>query len=326
MDTAKNVDDIYEFKSVKEGVQTQDADIQDNHNETVDSSNVSTVQGDESAGKRNFSDVSEHNDDVSNDEESRRKKRKDENSGKDGKTISQRNTAQGKGQATKQNVSVQNKQTVVGTTKTNLEKKSPCSSPKPTSSTSDVEIESDQTKSDLKVPPLKIVIPQSANTEQESGTTRNGKNSSQRSHQALPYVVASNSNSSSSDSTEKEVMSGNAASPDASKSEEKKDGGTVANQTEEGRGSSHQRVLRSSHRSGPAGAGTDRGSNNSSPQLQQSHSPSPSASPAAPSGVVQNNDTTSAAGTQVTTSKASDSVVSDNIFYVVMANHNSAII
>jgi hypothetical protein len=70
------------------------------------------------------------------------------------------------------------------------------------------------------------------------------------------------------------------------------------------RGSSHQRVLRSSHRSGPA-QGTDRGSNNSSPQLQRSHSPSPSASPATPS---TQNEVPSSTSTSVSTvSKTADS-------------------
>lgn len=48
----------------------------------------------------------------------------------------------------------------------------------------------------MKVPPLKIVIPQSGNNEGDSGSNRNGKANSQRTHAALPYVVTSNSNDS----------------------------------------------------------------------------------------------------------------------------------
>lgn len=98
------------------------------------------------------------------------------------------------------------------------DRKSPCSSPKPASA-SDVDEEG---KVDLKVPPLKIVIPQTTSNEQETGQCRNGKNSSQRSHQALPYVVAS---SNSSDSNDKEMTSGTASpTENAGKNEDKRDG------------------------------------------------------------------------------------------------------
>ncbi|KAL7292145.1 hypothetical protein TKK_0014219 [Trichogramma kaykai] len=142
-----------------------------------------------------------------------------------------------------------------------------------------------------KVPPLKIVIPQSTTSEQEQGN-RNGKNTSSRSHQ-LPYVVAT---SNSNDSTDKELS--NAGSPmDTSsnagvKGDEKKDFSGVL---DESRSSiHHQRVLRSSHKAGNGNgnsqnnnggyftssplpcASTDR-SNNSSPQ-QRHHSPTPESS------------------------------------------------
>ncbi|XP_014230586.1 uncharacterized protein LOC106654938 isoform X4 [Trichogramma pretiosum] len=104
-----------------------------------------------------------------------------------------------------------------------------------------------------KVPPLKIVIPQSTTSEQEQGN-RNGKNTSNRSHQ-LPYVVAT---SNSNDSTDKELS--NAGSPmDTSsnaglKGDEKKDFSGVL---DESRSSiHHQRVLRSSHKAGNDSLGT----------------------------------------------------------------------
>ncbi|XP_017881141.1 ankyrin repeat domain-containing protein 12 isoform X2 [Ceratina calcarata] len=150
-----------------------------------------------------------------------------------------------------------------------------------------------------KVPPLKIVIPQSTTSEQEQGN-RNGKSISNRSHQ-LPYVVAS---SNSNDSTDKEQNQSNSGtnspteSGSSTKNEDKKDFSGALHGEE--RSTHHQRVLRSSHRSGnggngstnlkenstsagngnysnssplPATASTDR-SNNSSPQ-QRHHSPTP---------------------------------------------------
>lgn len=96
-----------------------------------------------------------------------------------------------------------------------VDRKSP--SPKPTTA-SDAEEEG---KSDLKVPPLKIVIPQTSSNEQETGQTRNGKSSSQRTHQALPYVVAS---SNSSDSNDKETVSGTTSPTDVGKTEDKREG------------------------------------------------------------------------------------------------------
>ncbi|XP_057334198.1 dentin sialophosphoprotein isoform X3 [Microplitis mediator] len=136
-----------------------------------------------------------------------------------------------------------------------------------------------------KVPPLKIVIPQST-AEQEQGA-RNGKNTSTRGHQ-LPYVVPS---SNSSDSNDKDSApaggpAGGTTSPtEAVKTEDKKDfAGAIHN---EERSTHHQRVLRSSHRSGNGNGtskdsaqysnssplATDR-SNNSSPQARHT-SPTP---------------------------------------------------
>lgn len=220
MDTSKgNADDVYEFKSVKESDSSLDhksTELLETEAEDVDPLNVQTSQSDEGS-KRNFSDMADSHEETGNDDESRRKKRKDE-SGKDSKVATQqRSTGQGKTQTGKLSTGVQGKLGNAGTTKGNSEKKSPCTSPKP-GSISEGEIEDG--KSDLKVPPLKIVIPQSSTSEQESGQSRNGKNSSQRS-QALPYVVPS---SNSSDNSEKD-NSGGTTSPTESvgKAEDKKD-------------------------------------------------------------------------------------------------------
>lgn len=108
-------------------------------------------------------------------------------------------------------------------------RKSPCASPKPSSVASAVgagaaagtgasataggsDAEVDESKhQDLKVPPLKIVFVTQQNAgEQEAGNSRNGKSSSQRTHQALPYVVAS---SNSNDSSDKELAGSGTVSP-----------------------------------------------------------------------------------------------------------------
>lgn len=68
---------------------------------------------------------------------------------------------------------------------------------------------------------MKIVIPQTSNSEQETGAGRNGKGSSQRTHQALPYVVAT---SNSNEGGEKEQSSTtNIETTSAVKTEEKKE-------------------------------------------------------------------------------------------------------
>jgi len=97
-----------------------------------------------------------------------------------------------------------------------------------------------------KVPPLKIVIPQSTVSEQEQGN-RNGKNITNRNHQ-LPYVVAS-SNSDSMEKDQCQSTSGTTSPTESGnniKTEDKKD--FVGALYGEERSIHHQRVLRSSHR------------------------------------------------------------------------------
>jgi len=153
-----------------------------------------------------------------------------------------------------------------------------------------------------KVPPLKIVIPQqSASMEQEQGN-RNGKNGTARHHQALPYVVAS---SNSADSVpDKEASgtagcastSGNGSSPlelgsnsNLVKNDEKKDSVSGPPLPEDQRSTHHQRVLRSSHRSGGGTSGsscsTGSGTAISSTSLSTSSTPvsgTSASSPTAP--------------------------------------------
>lgn len=87
---------------------------------------------------------------------------------------------------------------IAGKSSVQLDRKSPCASPKPATKTtdSDAETEADSKSESFgssgpKVPPLKIVIPQQTTTGDQDTGSRNGKNTSARSHAALPYVVAS---------------------------------------------------------------------------------------------------------------------------------------
>lgn len=227
MDTSKtgNSDDVYEFKSVKETDNSPDAKSGDNSevvNDNTDQVTAVNTQSEENA-KRTFSEISETQDEGNNDDESRRKKRKEEGNKETKGTAAQRSSGQAKSQSSKQSSGTQGKSgTSCSKSNTNsTEKKSPCSSPKPTSASDGDE----EGKTDLKVPPLKIVIPQTTSSEQESGQARNGKGSSQRTHQALPYVVAS----SNSETNDKELASGTASpTENLMKSEEKRDGSNTA--------------------------------------------------------------------------------------------------
>ncbi|XP_012281768.1 mucin-19 isoform X2 [Orussus abietinus] len=181
-----------------------------------------------------------------------------------------------------------------------------------------------------KVPPLKIVIPQSTVSEQEQGC-RNGKSTSNRGHQ-LPYVVASSNSNDSTDKDQSQTASGTTSPVDGattSKAEDKKDfSGALPG---EERFLHYQRVLRSSHRTSngsngssnqkettggsagnasysnsspiPATSSTDR-SNNSSPQQQRHHSPTPETTTTESSKVATSESTS---GTAKTTSAAEKS-------------------
>ncbi|CAH1977481.1 unnamed protein product [Acanthoscelides obtectus] len=242
-------DDVYEFKSDAASGNTS-PDLKQSgaaggsateaEAGSADSSvgTTATQGGDDSTNqsgttKRTFAEISgDNNEELSgtagqntpapsssgNDEESKRKKRKDETA-KEGKSGTQRSTGQGKGQNSKQSSAAQNKSGSSGSLKSNADKKSPCSSPKPVS-----DAETEDGKTDLKVPPLKIVIPQTTSSEQEGTTGRNSKSSSQRSQHALPYVVASSGggNGDSSDKDQSATFTSEGATTGASKSNEEK--------------------------------------------------------------------------------------------------------
>ncbi|KAF5277119.1 hypothetical protein FQA39_LY06357 [Lamprigera yunnana] len=295
MDSSKSTtEDVYEFKSVKEIGSSPENKPVDPLEVEKEPETTTTATSDEST-KRSFSEVAD-GEDTGNDEDSKKKKRKEDVAKEPKPSTPQRTSGQNKAQLNKQTNNAQNKSGNASAKA--AERKSPPSSPKAAGS----DAEQEDGKLDLKVPPLKIVIPQSS-SEQESGSTRNGKSSSQRSHQALPYVVASSNN----ESADKEAISGNTSPTETPnvKADDKKEAPAAS---EDQRSGHHQRVLRSSHRSGPVPGSADRSSNNSSPQLQRSHSPSPSASPSTPSNQPDTSTSTIHTST-ATTSKTSDTQV-----------------
>nr|XP_012149890.1 PREDICTED: ankyrin repeat domain-containing protein 11 isoform X6 [Megachile rotundata] len=293
---------------------------------SISSDDAPTVSASPSSKRAFESDNTEEQD-----EENRRKKRKDSEPVKEnlkstttGRQSAGRNSANTGEKCTKSTkqgsgaTSGKNNQNAVSIA---ADRKSPsassvASSPKPsnpsssttnTKTTTPAPAESDgeddrskgsDSNSAPKVPPLKIVIPQSTTSEQEQGN-RNGKSTSNRSHQ-LPYVVASSNSNDSTDKDQSQSASGTTSPTEGgnnTKNEDKKDFSGALHGEE--RSTHHQRVLRSSHRSGngnngsanlketstSAGNGnysnssplpvttTDR-SNNSSPQ-QRHHSPTP---------------------------------------------------
>uniref|UniRef100_A0A1B0FIV6 Ankyrin repeat domain-containing protein 12 n=2 Tax=Glossina TaxID=44049 RepID=A0A1B0FIV6_GLOMM len=218
--------------------------------------------------KRNFSDIDEE--DCDDNDESKKKRRKDSDTMKDKQTANSRivnRTEKNVKSSTSKGASSSNKS---GTTtdKDDVKNKS---------STYDAEADEEDLKNEvlysggLKVPPLKIVIPQQNCTIDTDGTvSRTGKISVSR-NAALPYVVSSNNDCSDGlPSNASPRDSPNKVSTSCTVMEEKH--GKLFNEDK------NLRVLRSAHRSGLASH--DRNSNNPSPQMQ-SNSPSPASSTAA---------------------------------------------
>lgn len=311
-------DDVYEFKSSKEATPVRGTspspepsakmNDQSGSNDNKDREVKTEAQSEPShvGAKRN---ATEMVDGDEGDDESKRKKRKESDStAKDsarnstpGRTTNGRNgnanTEKNKPSAGKSATNPAGKQN------TNVEKNpelksgtsSGSNSPKPSASSNTVSAastkgpEGDPEDSQgskggsetmgPKVPPLKIVIPQQSATMEPEPGTRVGKNGTSRHHQALPYVVASNSNDSV---PEKEGTGSGSASP--TDSLEKRD----SNLTEDQRSAlHHQRVLRSSNRSGsggpnPSGSRSSSptagsvGGEDASPQQSRQQSPAPS--------------------------------------------------
>lgn len=346
-------EDVYEFKSSKEATPVRGASASPEPSTKMSESNSAAdskerdakpdtqgeAQASHSGAKRN---ATEMVDGDEGDEESRRKKRKEtESSSKE----TNRNSSQGRAANGRNGNSGSDKSkpttgklsnNPAGKPSTTVEKNpelksgtsSGSNSPKPSSSLSTatstsskvVDADSEDTQggkgggdSAPKVPPLKIVIPQQSATLEPEPGTRTGKNGASRHHQALPYVVASsNSNDSVPD---KEGGGSGSASP--TDSLDKKD----SNLTEDQRSAlHHQRVLRSSNRSGSGGPNPS-GSRSSSPTAgsvggddaspQQSRQQSPAPSESAVSSVPETTSAPSPGKSTTTTTVAPTSAPVD---------------
>ncbi|XP_059478282.1 ankyrin repeat domain-containing protein 11 isoform X2 [Neocloeon triangulifer] len=264
----QKAEDIYEFKSGKDGSPNSpseaDSKIKDSENISANAPQPTSPKKDENekeATKRGASEL-----DLNDDDESKRKRRKEEKAEVKGPG---RSTGRAVDKSVKPAAAKGAAASKVSNTASTApgERKSPSNSagnsPK-ASSKGDSESDGDDGKRDPgpKVPPLKIVIPQQSSSEQEQGT-RNGKNGNGR-HQALPYVVTSSSNDSEGAASDKvEVQPvGTLAIKD-----EKKDAATLQEERS-------QRVLRSSHRS----SNSHTGQSSSSALDSMANSPSPSKS------------------------------------------------
>lgn len=200
----QKAEDIYEFKSSKDGAPNSPSEQdskKDSENISANAPQPTSPKRDESekvheATKRGASEL-----DLNEDEENKRKRRKEDKTDIKGPGRSTGRIGPAdkpvKAAATKGTASTAKSSGAASLP--SGDKKSPpnsaANSPK-ASSKGDSESDSDEGKRDPgpKVPPLKIVIPQHSTGEQEQGT-RNGKNGNGR-HQALPYVVTSSSNDS----------------------------------------------------------------------------------------------------------------------------------
>ncbi|XP_018791163.1 PREDICTED: ankyrin repeat domain-containing protein 12 [Bactrocera latifrons] len=228
-----------------------------------------------SQGKRHFSDIDE--DEFEECDEGKKKKRKEIDGGKDAKSttttrlpgrtekvIKQTSASKGSPNPNKNANSTEKDQTELA--KSGFGKQFETEG-------DDEELKMSESlySGGLKVPPLKIVIPQqNCSIDTDGNVSRTGKINTSR-NAALPYVVSSNTN----DSNEREAQCG---SPHESPI---KINNLQCNIIDEknlkllNEEKNLHRVLRSSHRSGITS--TERSSNNSSPQMQSS-SPSPASS------------------------------------------------
>ncbi|EDV97389.1 ankyrin repeat domain-containing protein 11 [Drosophila grimshawi] len=229
-----------------------------------------------SSTKRSFSDVEEdfeeHGDDI------KKKKRKDLDNPKDVKNpstkISSKLDKTSKLAATKNSPSASKISTTVADKELEVNKTLDIENNETTENSEDYKSNDSLYNNNgaLKVPPLKIVIPQqNCSIDTEGNVLRTGKVAASR-NAALPYVVSSNSDSIDT------ILSNQCLSPHESSPQKVNiacstilDDKNIKLFNDE----KNLRVLRSSYRSGVTSA--ERSSNNSSPQMQSS-SPSPASS------------------------------------------------
>ncbi|XP_011189908.1 myb-like protein X [Zeugodacus cucurbitae] len=227
-----------------------------------------------SQGKRNFSDIDE--DDFEECDDGKKKKRKEIDSGKDTKSttatrlpgrpekvIKQTSAAKGSPNPNKNANATEKEQAEMA--KSGFTKQFEAEA-----DDEEFKMSDSLYSGGLKVPPLKIVIPQqNCSIDTDGNVSRTGKINTSR-NAALPYVVSSNTN----DASEREAQCG---SPHESPIKINNIGNVIDEKNMKllNEEKNLHRVLRSSHRSGITSA--ERSSNNSSPQMQSS-SPSPASS------------------------------------------------
>lgn len=217
--------------------------------------------------KRLFSDVDEDESDEIDD--TKKKKKKDIESIKDGK----QNNLRFLNRVDKNFKQANNSKNSTTTTNKNSFL---CEKDESKNKFHETDLEDDDSKSDplynggLKVPPLKIVIPQqSCAIDSDGNGSRTGKINISR-NAALPYVVSSNS-----DSNERDTSVPNTSPRDSPIKINLSCGVGDDKNTKLMNEEKNLRVLRSAHRVGLTTQ--DRNSNNSSPQIP-SNSPSPASS------------------------------------------------
>ncbi|XP_075161043.1 uncharacterized protein LOC142233862 [Haematobia irritans] len=218
--------------------------------------------------KRNFSELDE--DDCDDLDDIKKKRKRELDSAKDSKQI---NSIRIQNRADKSGKQTSGSKTSLSVCKTPAScEKDETFKAKPQES----ELDDDDSKCDplcsggLKVPPLKIVIPQQNCAIDVDGGSRVGKLNTTR-NAALPYVVSSNAESSDRD------ISVNSTSPHESPIKVNHSCTVDEKNCKLINEEKNLRVLRSSHRVGLTI--NDRNSNNSSPQIP-SNSPSPASSTA----------------------------------------------
>ncbi|XP_013110102.2 uncharacterized protein LOC106088933 [Stomoxys calcitrans] len=268
----KKEEDANEFQIV-EKFDLKDK-LEDASFETKKDSNFDLIPAPETSSsnvmKRNYSDIDEE--DCDDAEDIKKKRRKDLDTGKDTKTVN--STLRFPNRLDKNFKQINSTKTSLVMSKTtNVCEKEDGFKSKP----QDADIDDEDSKNDslcsggLKVPPLKIVIPQQNCTiDAEGGGSRAGKLNTTR-NAALPYVVSSNTESSDRD------LSVPNTSPHDSPIKINHTCLTDDKSCKLLNEEKNLRVLRSAHRVGLTT--NDRNSNNSSPQIS-SNSPSPASSSA----------------------------------------------
>ncbi|XP_017043102.1 ankyrin repeat domain-containing protein 12 [Drosophila ficusphila] len=237
-----------------------------------DGKNSDSIHQGTSAAKRCYSDIEEDYEESG--EDVKKKKRKDSEHGKDLKGASLKltsrvekgsklATAKGSPSGNKSSASSADKEQAEISKNVDIENETECSD--------DYKSNDSLYNGGLKVPPLKIVIPQqNCSIDTEGNVLRTGKVTASR-NAALPYVVSSNSDSIDT------VITNQSISPHESPQKSNSICSTVLDDKNIKlfNDEKNLRVLRSSHRTGVTSV--ERSSNNSSPQMQSS-SPSPASS------------------------------------------------